>query len=413
MADDPVGAQYEAYPYPSRDPAEEKTRLVPGSPSDLWELNHHVFGGRRDMTRPLSALVAGGGTGDATIMLAQQMTDAGVPGDVVHLDPSAAGRAIAEKRAAVRGLGNVRFVAGSIEAVAAVVPGPWDYIDCCGVLHHLADPDAGLAALASVLAPDGGIGLMVYGPLGRTGVYPLQALLRRLAPATLPLPTRIAMARRVVAALPATNWFRRNPHLADHLEGGDAGLVDLLLHARDRAYPVPKLAAMVAGAGLRVTSFIEPLAYDARRLIADRVLTKGLDGLDIVASATLAEQFAGTHKQHVVYLVRAGNGVTAPDPADPAVVPVIRGMTASALATALPKSGPLRGNVSGIAVLLPLPPLARAIVERCDGQRSVAAIHADIRAELRPELEFAAFSRQFVDLWAALGGVNRMVLRYR
>lgn len=413
MADDPVGAQYEAYPYPARDPVEEKTRLVTGSPSDLWELNHHVFGGRRDLTRPLRALVAGGGTGDATVMLAQQMADVGVPGEILHLEPSAASRAIAEKRAAVRGLGNVRFVAGGIEAVADVAPGPWDYIDCCGVLHHLADPAAGLAALVSVLAPDGGIGLMVYGPLGRTGVYPLQALLRRLAPAALSLPARIAIARRVVAALPATNWFRRNPHLADHLEGGDAGLVDLLLHARDRAYPVPKLAALVAGAGLRVTSFIEPLAYDARRLIADPVLTKGLDDLDTVTSATLAEQFAGTHKQHVAYLVRAGNGVTAPDPADPAVVPVIRGMTAAALAAALPKTGPLRGSVSGIAVSLPLPPLARAIVERCDGQRSVAAIHADIRATLRPELAFAAFARQFAELWAALGGVNRMVLRYR
>ncbi|MGE0255879.1 MAG: class I SAM-dependent methyltransferase [Alphaproteobacteria bacterium] len=413
MADDAVRAQYEAYPYPARDPAEERTRLVTGSPSDLWELNHHVFGGRRDLTRPLRALVAGGGTGDATIMLAQQMTDAGVPGEVVHLEPSDASRAVAEKRAAVRGLANVRFLAGTIEAVAAVASGPWDYIDCCGVLHHLADPPAGLAALASVLASDGGIGLMVYGTFGRTGVYPLQALLRRLAPETQPLPARIATARRVLAALPASNWFRRNPHLGDHLAGGDAGLVDLLLHARDRAYTVPELAALVDGAGLRVASFIEPLAYDAARLIADPVLVKGLGGLDMVARATLAEQYAGSHKQHTVYLVRTGNPVAPPDPTDPEVVPVLRGIAAADLAAALPKSGPLRGSVAGIAVSLPLPPLARAIVERCDGQRSVAAIHADIRARLRPELEFAAFARQFAELWAALGGVNRMVLRYR
>ena len=60
--------------------------------------------------------------------------------------------------------------------------GPFDYIDCCGVLHHLPDPADGLAALLSVLAPGGGLGLMVYAPHGRTGVYMLQDALRLLAP---------------------------------------------------------------------------------------------------------------------------------------------------------------------------------------------------------------------------------------
>ena len=48
-----------------------------------------------------------------------------------------------------------------------------------GVLHHLADPDAGLAALRDVLAPDGAMHLMVYAPYGRTGIYMLQEFCRR------------------------------------------------------------------------------------------------------------------------------------------------------------------------------------------------------------------------------------------
>ncbi len=68
--DDRVRAQYEAYPYPERDPADEAKRLIVGSPSHLLEINHYVFGGRLDVSRPLRALIAGGGTGDATIMLA-------------------------------------------------------------------------------------------------------------------------------------------------------------------------------------------------------------------------------------------------------------------------------------------------------------------------------------------------------
>src|SRR6056297_2647844 len=72
-----VRAQYEAYPYPARDPAEEKKRLITGSPSHVLEVDHFVFEGARDWSKPLRVLVAGGGTGDALIQLAQQMQDAG------------------------------------------------------------------------------------------------------------------------------------------------------------------------------------------------------------------------------------------------------------------------------------------------------------------------------------------------
>ena len=43
-----VQSQYEGYPYPERNPADEKKRMNTGSPSNLAEVNHYVFGGRRD-----------------------------------------------------------------------------------------------------------------------------------------------------------------------------------------------------------------------------------------------------------------------------------------------------------------------------------------------------------------------------
>ena len=51
---------------------------------------------------------------------------------------------------------------------------------CTGVLHHLADPGAGLRALREVLAPAGAMHLMVYAPYGRAGIYMLQDYCRRL-----------------------------------------------------------------------------------------------------------------------------------------------------------------------------------------------------------------------------------------
>ena len=47
----------------------------------------------------LAVLAAGGGTGDGTIMMAQQLADAGNPGTVTYVDLSDASRAIAEARA--------------------------------------------------------------------------------------------------------------------------------------------------------------------------------------------------------------------------------------------------------------------------------------------------------------------------
>ena len=109
MPSDLLRAQYEAYPYPARDPRDEARRLITGSPGHLDEVNHYVFGGRLDFSKPLRVLFAGGGTGDGTIMLAQQCADAGVPAEITYVDLSDASRAIAERRANARGLTNISF----------------------------------------------------------------------------------------------------------------------------------------------------------------------------------------------------------------------------------------------------------------------------------------------------------------
>ena len=69
------GVHYDDYPYPERDPSDEAKRLITGSPSHILEIDHYIYAGKRDFSRPFRVLVAGGGTGDATIMMAQQLTD--------------------------------------------------------------------------------------------------------------------------------------------------------------------------------------------------------------------------------------------------------------------------------------------------------------------------------------------------
>ncbi|MGB3178889.1 MAG: class I SAM-dependent methyltransferase, partial [Albidovulum sp.] len=229
-----VSEQYEAYPYPERDPADEKTRLITGSPSHPFEMDHFLWGGVRDWSQPLHALVAGGGTGDALIQLAAVLTAAGKPYEITYLDLSHASRGVAEARAKIRGLTGIRFETGSL--LDAAEYGRFDYIDCCGVLHHLPNPQDGFNALSKALKPDGGMGLMVYAPYGRSGVYPLQEAFGALTVGMTPK-ARLAAARAIYARLPDGHPFRRNPHLVDH-EQGDAGFYDLLLHSQDRPFGI-------------------------------------------------------------------------------------------------------------------------------------------------------------------------------
>jgi predicted O-methyltransferase YrrM len=126
LMNDDLRDQYEHYPYPPRDPADEAKRLVSGSPSHIIEIDHHIFGGARDPSQPFRALVAGGGTGDATVMLASQHAAAGIDAEIIHLDISEASTAIAKARIEARGLTNTRFVHGAIEALPTLDLGTFD-----------------------------------------------------------------------------------------------------------------------------------------------------------------------------------------------------------------------------------------------------------------------------------------------
>ena len=373
---DPVAAQYEAYPYPPRRPEDEDTRLILGSPGHLDELAHHCLGGKLPAGRPFRALIAGGGTGDGLIMLAQQLAWRGQAAEITYLDLSAAARAIAEARAKRRGLASIRFLTGSLLDAGRLAPGPYDYIDCCGVLHHLPDPPAGLAALAAELAPQGGIGLMVYGALGRTGVYPLQAALRALSDG-LPPAERLALARRLLARLPETNWFRRNSFLGDHRGGADAALYDLLLHSTDRAYSIPELARLLDQAGLRPTVLIEPIHYDPASWIEDEGLLARARALPWIEQAALAENLAGCLKTHVAYAVGKDNPVAPPEPT-PASVPVLRPGDGPGLGRALTaarrQEGHLPITIEGRRIALKIGEGAAELAAKIDGGASLAQI---------------------------------------
>jgi SAM-dependent methyltransferase len=250
---------YESYPYP---PLQERL----GFPL-LAALDHVrcVLWPRRPSLQGLRVLDAGCGTGNVAVEIASRHPDV----EVIGVDLSRASLDVARRRAERAGVGgNLSFHQGSVEGLAELGIGerPFDYIVSSGVLHHLADPMAGARQLSARLAPDGVLGLMVYAPHGRHGVYVLQELLRRLV-GTRPMPEQIAVARAVLAALPPDHPFHAK-EFADQNWSDDAGIVDLLLHVQDRSYTVPELRELLGQAGLKIARFVLPHLYRPETYLA-------------------------------------------------------------------------------------------------------------------------------------------------
>lgn len=370
-----VRSQYERYPYPPRDPGAEKHRLLQSSLGLLALVNHLFWGGRREPAPGFRVLDAGCGTGDSAIFMAEQLR--GTAAEVVALDFSSASLAVARERAAVRGLTNIRFVQASLLDIDSSELGHFDYIITSGVLHHLESPDAGLAALRSVLKPDGGLGIMVYARYGRAPVYLLQDLFRRLAPAAWPLERRIAAVKETLERLPPDHWasIARETWAADIAELGDASIVDQFLHAQDRAYTVPEVYEWLGDHGLQLARFAYPPAYEPRRYQAGVDVTH----LSEAERQATAELLYGRMTRHSFFAADARLALPSPPGADDeAGVPVwIYPDVGEAISRALWTDAPLEIFADGVGFRIELGNASRLILRRVNGRTPVKTILAE------------------------------------
>jgi len=254
------------------------------------------------------------------------------------------------------------------------------------------------------------MGIMVYAPHGRTGVYMLQEAMRLIAPVDEAPAARVEVAKRVMRHLPETAWLRKNPWITDHLPlpqgGGDPGLYDLLLNPRDVSFTVPQLAALVDGAGLRVSTLVEPVRYDPDFLLPDPKLRARTAGMGMIGRAALAEALAGNMGVHIAYLARGEDAPVRADWEDPSAVPVLRGGDGASWAKGI-RGGSLAITFDGLRVVLAVPPLAGAILSRVDGKASLGEIARAVEAGGAAPAQVA---RDMAALWRTMEPTNRVTL---
>ncbi len=307
-----VREQYESYPFPPRDPEEELTTIKITDIDFIGKISHYCFNGKLNPEKQkLRFLVAGGGTGDAVIFLAEQLR--GFCGEVTYLDMSQTSMHIAQQRAKIRTLDNIQWIQGSLLDLQEMDIGEYDYINCYGVLHHLKDPSLGLQALASRLKSNGAMGLMMYAKYGRTNVYYMQKLLKMINSVEDTLATKVSNTRTIIDSLPETNWLKCGPiPFWGDAELHDSHIFDLFLHSQDQAYDVMKLCEWLDSNDIKLIDFAENKSlYKPSTFIKDQCLLKKINLMPLKKRQAIAENIAGNINKHIFYAKKSSNNKVA------------------------------------------------------------------------------------------------------
>ncbi|MCF8057295.1 MAG: class I SAM-dependent methyltransferase [Desulfocapsa sp.] len=382
-----VRKQYENYPYPFRDPKDEKKRLLTTEDSFLEKINHYCYAGKQDFNN-YRALVAGGGTGSAAIFLAEQLCRR-KGSEVVYLDISKKSMEVAQKRAAIRDLDNITWVHGSLLELPELELGTFNYINCVGVLHHLEDHHAGLQALGSVLAEDGCMGIMVYGRNGRTPVYQMQELMRLVNEEEEDMQVKVENTKRLLADLPPSNFFKRSEKewLSEVEQYGDIGIYDLFLHSHDHGFDVLELYDWVESCGFHLIEFIgskfeSKIGYEPQTFIRHPALLKTIAKLPRPKQQAIAELLSGLIQRHSFYCSRKTKTIARLD--DPDDVPFFLNPVPLGIPEMIEKSpGRKISLMSPDQISLQFLPgkHSAAIFRHLDGRRSLKTIFNRVRKE--------------------------------
>jgi SAM-dependent methyltransferase len=229
---DPVRELYERWPHPiqptSLDNVRDRRQVPPGAAASSFNL----FWPAREWTQDLDILHAGCGTTQAVqcALWDKQARITAIDISQASLDQT---RCLADRY----GLTNIDLHRLPLEE-AQSLGREFDLIVCTGVLHHLADPDAGLRALRRVLRRDGAMFIMVYGRYGRLGAYMFQDYCRRLG--LQPTESDLAELLRVLPLVPAEHPLAPIYRRWNDFSTAN-GLADALLHPRDRPFTVPEI----------------------------------------------------------------------------------------------------------------------------------------------------------------------------
>lgn len=214
--------------------------------------SHRILWPDREYRPDLDILIAGCGTNQAAIFAFTNRA-----AKVVAIDISRPALDHQQYLKDKHGLANLELHLLPIEELATLGR-DFDLVVSTGVLHHLADPRAGMKELAHCLRRDGVVAAMLYGKYGRIGVELLGSVFRDLGLGQ--DDASIKLAKEAISLLPTYHPLRNYLTKARDLLS-DSALVDTFLHGRQRSYTVEECVDLVTSAGLVFQGWFHKAPY--------------------------------------------------------------------------------------------------------------------------------------------------------
>lgn len=270
---------YNTYPFPP-DPLLDEP---PTGYNWRWHYQaaYNFCTGIKPKRERIRILDAGCGTGSGTEYLLLHNPKA----DIVAVDISEKALEIAQRRLEKSGIlkdfqGSITFKQLPVESVGQL-EGEFDFINCVGVLHHLPQPEVGLKALASKLAPGGIFHIFVYGELGRWEIRLMQQAIALLNDKKDDYKEGVRIGRKIFAALPENNRLvRREKERWAWENQRDECFADMYVHPQEIDFNINTLFDFINSSGLEFVGFSNPQVWQLERLLGkDEELMKKAQSL--------------------------------------------------------------------------------------------------------------------------------------
>ena len=238
-----VRSQYEENPYPRWD------NLVLGKTRSYTRQILKAIAPHQPTLEPASSnpnvLIAGCGTGKHPISSALGYQNC----NILAVDLSRTSLAFAKRKAEDLKVPNIRFAQADILNLGDLEES-FDIIECGGVLHHMADPEAGLKILLERLKSGGYLRLGLYSELARQSVVKLRQLVSEKA------------------FTPTLQGIREFRHYARESKNPDAialqqandfyctsSIRDLIFHVQEHRFTALQLAGLLSNHKLEFLGF--------------------------------------------------------------------------------------------------------------------------------------------------------------
>jgi SAM-dependent methyltransferase/cytochrome c-type biogenesis protein CcmH/NrfG len=245
-----VRAQYEENPYPRWLSFNRR----PAVPCAEWLASEAPLDDPSSAPANPSILVAGCGTGREALFLA-----AGIAGSrVTGIDLSLSSLAYARRMASELQIANVEFIQADILELDRL-GAQFDLVYASGVLHHMHEPKAGLAAVSRRTKPGGLIQIQLYSRRGRADVNAAREIIR--ARALQATPEAIRSLRQEVLGADKQSVLRGLVRSRDFFSMSECR--DLLFHVQEHQFDLPQIVGMLEAAGLTVLGLSKEIERSA------------------------------------------------------------------------------------------------------------------------------------------------------